>query len=224
MHTKKAITAFVLTAVLLSGCGGGEATPSAANQTSANSAQAQVPASPSGTATDPTKQQGATANPNQRVMMMTFQSLIAMDKTSGLTITKEQAAQMLPLVQDGITKNELSADAQTSLIAPLTAEQKKFIEDTAAKAKERGNGQGAGQRAQGDGAGAGGAGQAAPNAQAAPGGAGGQRPQGDAGAGGQGGASPQTGQNGQQRPAGGQGGSPGVNSGQQLVELLQAKK
>jgi PBP1b-binding outer membrane lipoprotein LpoB len=276
MNTKKAITAFVLTAVILSGCGSNQAAPSAANQATANSAAGQAGATTdqpkqqqgaAGTAEAGTTRIGAAANPNQRVMMMTFQSLIEMDKASGLAITKEQAATMLPLVQDGITKNELSTDAQTNLIAPLTADQKKFIEEAAAKAKERTSGQG-GQRPQGSQAGGtnGGSGvgtgsdtgqaapggtggstsQTAPNNQATPtpggtGGAqGGQRPQGAQGQGGQrpqgdassqGSSRPQAGQgqNDQgsqgapQRPAGEQGGGPGVNSGQQLVELLQSK-
>jgi hypothetical protein len=87
--------------------------------------------------------QGA-ANPNTRKMSMTFQTLIQMDKTEGLAITKEQAAPMLTIVQEAITNGELTADAQTKLEANLTADQKKFLADNAAKMPQRpgaGNGQ-----------------------------------------------------------------------------------
>jgi hypothetical protein len=79
----------------------------------------------------------STANPNSRMMSMTFQALIQMDKTAGLVITKEQAAPMLTIVQEAITKGELTAEAQTKLEANLTADQKKFLVDNAAKMPQR---------------------------------------------------------------------------------------
>jgi hypothetical protein len=80
--------------------------------------------------------QGA-ANPNARMMSMTFRTLVQMDSTEGLGITKEQAAPMLTIVEDAITKGELTADAQTKLEANLTADQKKFLADNAAKMPQR---------------------------------------------------------------------------------------
>jgi hypothetical protein len=79
----------------------------------------------------------STANPNARKMSMTFQTLIQMDKTEGLVITKEQAAPMLTIVQEAITKGDLTADAQTKLEANLTADQKKYLVDNAAKTPQR---------------------------------------------------------------------------------------
>ncbi|SFM01269.1 hypothetical protein SAMN03159341_1141 [Paenibacillus sp. 1_12] len=219
MNTAKTIAACALTALLLSGCGTNTAAPSASNSASA---------APAG---DQSKQQtGAprTIDPNQRTMMMTFQSLIMMDKSSGLEITKDQAVKMLPVVQEAVTKSELSTDAQTNLLASLTADQKKFIEEAEAKNKQRASGQG-GQRPQGDqtgnkadGSKSGGQGTPSggqPEGQAGQGG--GQRQQGDGAN--KGGTKPTNGQSGQggQRPQGGQG--QGGNIGQQLVELLQAK-
>jgi hypothetical protein len=89
------------------------------------------------------------ANPNTRMMSMTFQALIQMDKTAGLVITKEQAAPMLTIVEAAITKGELTAEAQTKLEANLTADQKKFLVDNAAKMPQR-TGAGKGQASQGE--------------------------------------------------------------------------
>jgi hypothetical protein len=87
--------------------------------------------------------------------------LIQMDKTEGLAITKEQAAPMLTIVQEAITNGELTADAQTKLEANLTADQKKFLADNAAKMPQR-PGAGTGDAPQGSpgpsGTGTGGAG------------------------------------------------------------------
>jgi hypothetical protein len=74
---------------------------------------------------------------NERLMNMTFQALIQMDKAEGLTITKEQALPMVTIVQEVITKDELTAAAKTQLEAGLTADQKKFLVDNAAKALQR---------------------------------------------------------------------------------------
>jgi hypothetical protein len=169
---------------------------------------------------------------NQGMMQMnlTFQTLIAMDKTDGLAIAKDQAEQLLPIVQESITNNELSTDNKAKLTEKLTAEQKKYLEDSEAQMQERlsqgrqggPNGQGA-PRGQGGG-----------RMQGAPGeGSGGQSPQGAPG-GGQAGQNPQgapgDGQGQQGAPGGGQGGrggfggfGGGMNAGQQLVELLQSK-
>ncbi|WP_079913827.1 hypothetical protein [Paenibacillus sp. 32352] len=76
-------------------------------------------------------------NQSQRQMMMTFSSLVQMDKQEGLAITKDQAAQMLPVVQESITKGEMSTDNQNKLLEKLTAEQKKFIDDAAARTPMR---------------------------------------------------------------------------------------
>lgn len=113
-----------LIAFITSGCGT-QAKEQAVSGSSSSSSQ------PSQQQQD--KQQKAANNPQQRQMTMTFQTLVRMDKTEGLSITKEQAQQMLPVVQDSITKGELTSDNQTKLVEKLTAEQKKFLDEAAAQ-------------------------------------------------------------------------------------------
>jgi hypothetical protein len=135
----------------------------------------------------------ASLNPNAMLMMTTFRGLMQMDKTDGLAITKEQAGPMVTIVQDVITKGELTAEVQTQLEANLTADQKKFLADNATKAPQRpagGKGNGNGQTPQGGANG----GSPRPNGN------------GNGGPGGGGGA-----------------GGGFANIGQQLLDLLQAK-
>jgi hypothetical protein len=139
----------------------------------------------------------ASLNPNAMLMMTTFRGLMQMDKADGLAITKEQAGPMATIVQDVISKGELTVDVQTQLEANLTADQKKFLADNAANPQQRPAG-GKGNR----------------NGQPPQGGANGgsPRPSGN-GKGGPGGGGPG-------------GGGPGggfANIGQQLLDLLQAK-
>jgi hypothetical protein len=94
----------------------------------------------------------ASLNPNAMLMMTTFRGLIQMDKTDGLAITKEQAQPMVTIVQDVISKGELTAEVQTQLEANLTTDQKKFLADNATKVPQRpagGKGNGNGQNPQG---------------------------------------------------------------------------
>jgi outer membrane murein-binding lipoprotein Lpp len=231
MDYKKVGAAGVLLTLLLSGCGAqaktqDTATQGAATQESAKQETAKQDASQE---TKQTKQ--PQMNEKERQMMFTFQSLVMMDKADGLAITKEQAEPMLTVVQDSITKGELTSDAQTKLTEKLTAEQKKYFDDSASRMQQRmdgnkqgntksgdnskpaaGKGQGQGQT-QGD---------AATNPQAAADAktqenTGTQQGQGQAAQGAA--ADGKTGQEKSMR--GGMGG--GKNTGQQLVELLQTK-
>jgi hypothetical protein len=189
-NMKKIIGICAILSLLLTACGtkaqdnAGQTT--AQTDTSGNASQADA---------SQTNAPRGSMNPNAMLMMTTFRGLIQMDKTDGLAITKEQAAPMVTIVQDVITKGELTADVQTQLEANLTADQKKFLEDNATKAPQRpagGNGNGNGQIPQGGG--------------------GGQNPQG----------SPRPNGNGNGGPGAGRPGG-GANMGQQLLDLLQAK-
>ncbi|MBE1445696.1 hypothetical protein [Paenibacillus sp. OAS669] len=135
MKYKHVLGTCALLAVILSGCGtasNGQANNTAnAAGSSTNPAQQEQKQDANQASQD--KQQRPAMNQSQRQMMMTFSSLVQMDKQEGLAITKDQAAQMLPVVQDSITKGELSTDNQTKLLEKLTAEQKKFIDDAAAR-------------------------------------------------------------------------------------------
>ena len=62
-------------------------------------------------------------------MMSTFRSLISMDKTDGLAITKEQAEQLLPIVQESVKNKTLTAENESKLIEKLTVDQKKYLSD-----------------------------------------------------------------------------------------------
>jgi len=215
MNTKQIIGTGALLALLLTGCG---AKP-------AEESPAQASSSPDANASQGQRQGGERPAMNQGMMQMnlTFQTLIAMDKTDGLAIAKDQAEQLLPIVQESITNNELSADNKAKLTEKLTAEQKKYLEDSEAQMQERlsqgrqggPNGQGA-PRGQGGGRmqGAPGEGTARQNPQGAPGGGqAGQNPQGAPGGG-------QAGQNPQGAPGGGQAGqnpqgAPGDGQSQQ---------
>ncbi|CAK4867122.1 unnamed protein product [Aphanomyces euteiches] len=158
-------------------------------------------------------------DPNAMLMMTTFRGLIQMDKAEGLAITKEQAEPMVAIVQDVITKGELTAEVQTQLEANLTADQKKFLTDNATKRPQQRNGNGNGNGNAPQGGQNGDAPQDRPNGDAPQGGPNGDAPQGD-----QNGDAPQ----GSPRPNGNGGGGFGgggnfQNIGPQLLELLQAK-
>jgi hypothetical protein len=186
-NMKKIIGICAILSLLLTACG----TNAAQTDTSGNTTQTDASQTDASQANAPR----GSMNPNAMLMMTTFRGLIQMDKTEGLAITKEQAAPMVPIVQDVISKGELTADVQTQLEANLTADQKKFLEDNASKPPQRpagGNGNGNGQNPQGGG--------------------GGQDPQG----------SPRPNRNGNGGPGGGGPGG-GANMGQQLLDLLQAK-
>ncbi|MEK8126691.1 hypothetical protein WMW72_02085 [Paenibacillus filicis] len=215
MNYTKIGAAGVLLTLLLSGCG-----TQAATQDTPKSNGATQGAAAQADSAGQNKPDRPQMNEQQREMMTTFQSLIRMDKTDGLAITKEEAQPMLAVVQDSITKGELTSDAHAKLTEKLTADQKKYLDDSAAKMKEQmdklkqdGNSGGprpGGQRQQG---------QAQGDANAA-------KPHStDANAGN--GASGQQDKGGQDRGqrGGGNGGgfTGGKNPSEQLVELLQAK-
>ncbi|OXM87595.1 hypothetical protein [Paenibacillus rigui] len=228
MDYKKVGAAGVLLTLLLSGCGTQAATQDTAKQANAAQSTASQDTAKQDVSQAAKQEKPAQMNEKEREMSFTFQSLLMMDKADGLAITKDQAASMLTVVQDSITKGELTSDAQTKLTEKLTAEQKKYMEDSAAKMKERmsnmkpGEGAGGAQR-QGQGqrqAAGDGSATATPKASTDANGAaaGGQQAQGATGSqpGSADGSKPQDGK-------GGQGARGGKNAGQQLVELLQSK-
>jgi len=223
----------LMAAFLLAGCDSDQ-------QAASGAAQGQATASPGASASpgpQATQQQPKNNERNvemsgQMQMMLTFSSLLQMDRTEGLAITKEQAQKLIPIVQDGIAKNELSSENLTALSSALSADQVKYLDDNAANMQQRFNGaggarrpdgqggqgqgqqgqggQGQGQGGQGQGQGQGGQGQSAPSA--------GPNGGGQAGAGGNGGQGGGGGQSGQGGPRGQggqfQGGQAGQSQGQ----------
>ncbi|OAS20669.1 hypothetical protein [Paenibacillus oryzisoli] len=240
MNMKKLAGVCILIPILLAGCGNQSDTESAAAGTSQPVQQTENAA---GNGQQSTQQNRPAIDPAQRQLFSTFQMLTMMDKSDGLTITKEQAQAMLPVAQEIVTKNELSDDNKTKLLANLTDAQKTFLTDSESRMSNRGNGgnggpngQGrAGQNGQGSGNRASGSTDGAkpltPDASATPkanttdgagsGQSGGQRPNGAGRAGnaGEGGQNGGGGFGGGNRPAGGQMG----DVGKQFVELLQNK-
>lgn len=225
--------------ILLAGCGNQSDTQSAATGTSQPVQQTEKAA---GNSQENNQQNRPAMNSAQRQLFSTFQMLSMMDKSDGLTITKEQAQAMLPVAQEIVTKNELSDDNKTKLLANLTDAQKSFLTDSETRMSNRGNGgnggpngQGnAGQNGQGSGNRTGGSSDAAkspaPDASATPKAgaadgtgsgqqAGGQKPNGAGGGGNAGGGLNGGGFGGGNRPAGGQMG----DVGKQFIELLQNK-
>ncbi|MDQ0903743.1 MULTISPECIES: hypothetical protein [unclassified Paenibacillus] len=127
----------ILIPVLLSACGN----PSTSQPAAASSAQPQQQQNGQSQADDKQNAQDRPVmNAAQRQMFSTFQTLLMLDKADGLTITKEQAQAMLPVAQEIVTKAELSDANKTKLIEKLTDAQKKFIEDSAGRMSNQGNG------------------------------------------------------------------------------------
>ncbi|MDQ0872963.1 hypothetical protein QFZ77_001622 [Paenibacillus sp. V4I3] len=138
----------ILIPVILSGCGN----PSSSQPAAASSAQPQQQQQNGQSQAD--GKQNAQDRPvmsaAQRQMFSTFQTLLMLDKAEGLTITKEQAQSMLPVTQDIVTKAELSDENKSKLFEKLTDAQKKFIEDSAGRMSNRGNGGANGPRNNGN--------------------------------------------------------------------------
>jgi hypothetical protein len=199
MKLQRILGVSVLLPVLLSGCGTKADNTANANQ-AATSAMVNESTAPvqSNNGGGPRN----SMNPNLRQMFITFQSLMQMDKTDGIGITKAQADSMIPIVQDSISANALSADAKAKLEVNLTQEQKKFLEDNSARVQQRtGNRNNQAGQVSPDSQ-ANSAGQSSPNATRRP------RPSG----------------NGNGGNGGGNGNGGGfANIGQQLLDLLQSK-
>jgi ABC-type oligopeptide transport system substrate-binding subunit len=72
-------------------------------------------------------------------LSMLFRGLLQMDNKGELLITKEQAVSMLPIVSTSTEAGEITADNQQKLMALLTPDQKKFIDDMNARFKQFAN-------------------------------------------------------------------------------------
>ncbi|WDM25346.1 hypothetical protein KCX80_23140 [Paenibacillus mucilaginosus] len=210
---KQMISSIVLLAVLAAGCG---TKPQAAQETAAQGAAAAASGTGQTSEAAAQTQTGTKPAMNDKTFSMnsTFRSLITLDKQEGLALTKEQAQQMLPLVQSAITASELTEENKTKLTGMLTDEQKQFVEQAAAQRP------GGGGNRPADAAAAGGTGGTGGTAPAAAGSAADAKATADGAA--------KTDAAAGERPArgsgqGGQGMNGGRNAGQELVTLLQSK-
>lgn len=140
MNKTKIWSAGALIVLLLSGCGSQPAVQSGissgAQQSQGQTQQAQQTQQSEGQQkqTDSSK---PAMNEKERKMMMTFQSLLMMDRSQNVSITKDQANILLPIVQDGVSKKELTDDQMNKLTSALTPDQMKFLEDSENRMQNR---------------------------------------------------------------------------------------
>ncbi|MNH95103.1 hypothetical protein D3C73_477370 [compost metagenome] len=143
MSIKKMTGILVLIPLLLSACGTQTSTPNASEVTSTTLGAQQSQGASQGSSQASDQRQGRGAmNPQNMQTMRTFSQLVMLDQQEGLSLTKAQATAMLPIVEASVSSNELTADNQTKLLEILTADQKKFIEASAAQMQQRPNGTG----------------------------------------------------------------------------------
>lgn len=152
MDVKKLAGSGLILALLLSGCGekSSSGTSQPANQPAATG-QAQASPAPYG--------QANRQNNTQFEMVMAFNTLMQMDKADGLTITKDQAATMLPIVEKAAADGQWSTELTAKLQQPLNEKQTAFIKENAMAFGGGRNGQGGGQGQGGRGQGGQGQGQ-----------------------------------------------------------------
>lgn len=234
MKMKQIAGLCILIPALLSGCGNQAAPQQAAASTAQPEQSSQQKAQ--STADGKQGQNRPAMSQAQRQLFSTFQTLLMMDKAEGLAITREQAQVMLPVAQDIETKAELSDENKTKLLEKLTDAQKKFIDDSANRMPNRGNGGGNGPGGanggnQGDGTRGNGGGQKGGKPDASASASPSASPNAAAGSDGtDAGKQPREngGKAGGNRPAGGNGNGFGnggqmKDPGKQLVELLQER-
>jgi hypothetical protein len=78
-------------------------------------------------------------NRKERQLVLLIQALLQMDRKEGLSISKEQAAGLLPLIRKSQDKGQLTAEEQKQTLNLLSAAQKTFYDDLAIKMKDRMN-------------------------------------------------------------------------------------
>jgi hypothetical protein len=125
--------------VVMSGCGKQAASTEAATDQPSDQVQGAV-------------NSAAPKNPvmsqKELELSMLFRGLLQMDNKGELIISKEQAVSMLPIITKSTEDGEITTDNQQKLIALLSPEQKKYIDEMNARLKQfsgnRNNANGAG--------------------------------------------------------------------------------
>jgi hypothetical protein len=79
-------------------------------------------------------------NRKERQLVLLFQALLQMDRRSGLSLSKEQAAALLPLIRSSRDQGDLTADQQKQALELLNVDQQVFYNDLAIKMRDRTNG------------------------------------------------------------------------------------
>jgi hypothetical protein len=79
-------------------------------------------------------------NRKERQLVLLFQALLQMDRKESLSISKEQAAALLPLIRSSRDQGDLTTDQQKQALELLNVDQQAFYNDLAIKMKDRMNG------------------------------------------------------------------------------------
>jgi hypothetical protein len=79
-------------------------------------------------------------NRKERQLVLLFQALLQMDRKEGLSISKEQAAALLPLIRISRDQGNLTADQQKQALEFLNIDQQAFYNDLAIKMNDSMNG------------------------------------------------------------------------------------
>lgn len=114
--------------IVLTACGKQAASTDSASSASPNE-QAQG-------ATNSAAPQNPVMSQKELELSMLFRGFLQMDNKGELEISKDQAGIMLPIVKKSTDDGEITADNQQKLMALLTPEQKKFIDDMTARFKQ----------------------------------------------------------------------------------------
>jgi hypothetical protein len=75
----------------------------------------------------------------ERQLVLLFQALLQMDRKEGLSLSKEQAGNLLPIIQKSRDQGEITAAEQKQALDLLSADQNAFYNDLASKMKDRMN-------------------------------------------------------------------------------------
>jgi hypothetical protein len=116
---------------LLTGCASSNAIKPAVQQAVAVSSQESAAIETS---------QPVVQNRKERQLVLLFQALLQMDRKEGLSISKEQAAALLPLIRNSRDQGNLTADQQKQALELLNVDQQAFYNDLAIKMKDNMNG------------------------------------------------------------------------------------
>jgi hypothetical protein len=79
-------------------------------------------------------------NRKERQLVLLFQALLQMDRKEGLSISKEQAAALLPLIRNSRDQGNLTTEQQQQALALLNVDQQAFYNDLAIKMNDSMNG------------------------------------------------------------------------------------
>jgi hypothetical protein len=81
--------------------------------------------------------QNEVENHKEKQLVLLFKALQQMDQKAGLTLSKKQAEELLPLIRKSRDEGEISAVEQTQALALLNSGQKAFYDDFSSKINER---------------------------------------------------------------------------------------